>query len=81
MPSAQFPNDLIQLQCAWNRTYEALAVPRPRNVTVLRRQLHRLSVRLVWHPYFDAAPGGVPAGKTELRRRVRAYEQQEEGTS
>ncbi|WP_330458831.1 hypothetical protein OIB37_19230 [Streptomyces sp. NBC_00820] len=81
MPPTPFPYDLIQLQRAWNRTYEALAAPRPRNVTVLRRRLHHLSVRLLRHPYFASVPGGAPAARAELRRRARAYEQREKSAS
>ncbi|UUN28023.1 hypothetical protein [Streptomyces sp. FIT100] len=71
MPSASFPHDLIQLQRAWNRTYEALATPRARDVTALRRQLLQLSTRLFWHPYFEAPPNGRPATGAELRRQAR----------
>ncbi|WP_411143142.1 hypothetical protein [Streptomyces sp. x-80] len=77
MPSPHFPHDLVQLQHAWNRTYAALAVPRSHNVTALRRELQRLSVRLVWHPFFNSVSSGGPAARAELRRQVRAYEQSE----
>ncbi|WP_327259917.1 MULTISPECIES: hypothetical protein [unclassified Streptomyces] len=41
-----FPDDLVQTQPAWNATYDALAAPRPRDTTALRRRLLRLSGRL-----------------------------------
>ncbi|MET7286733.1 hypothetical protein [Streptomyces sp. NPDC005573] len=81
MPSASFPHDLIQLQRDWNHTYEALSAPRPRDRTMLRRRLHRLSVRLLQHPYFASVPGGAPAARTELRRQARAAEPRERAAS
>ncbi|TGA91891.1 hypothetical protein [Streptomyces sp. MZ04] len=77
MPSMTFPDDLVELQCAWTRTYDALATPRPRNTAALRRRLHRLSARLVSHPYWSAIPGGAPAARVELRRQARAVEERE----
>ncbi|MDX5564420.1 hypothetical protein PYK79_15315 [Streptomyces sp. ID05-04B] len=70
MDAIDFPDDLVQTQHAWNATYEALAAPRPRDTTALRRRLLRLSVRLAWHPYWNTAPS-VPAARTELRQLVR----------
>ncbi|MFF3208001.1 hypothetical protein [Streptomyces sp. NPDC002962] len=72
MDGTDFPDDLLQTQHAWNATYRALAAPRPRNVTALRRRLLRLSVRLWWHPYWTQGP----AGREELRRQGRALERQ-----
>lgn len=51
MDGTDLPDDLLRTQHAWNTPYRALATPRPRNVTALRRHLLRLSVRLWWHPY------------------------------
>ncbi|OXY87467.1 hypothetical protein BEK98_43855 [Streptomyces diastatochromogenes] len=39
MEHAPFPRDLIELQADWQRTYAALAVPRPVHTTALRRRL------------------------------------------
>ncbi|GGY13665.1 hypothetical protein GCM10010510_69640 [Streptomyces anandii JCM 4720] len=56
MDLTDFPDDLVQTQTAWNDTYQALAAPRPRNTTALRRRLLLLSVRL----------GGTPTGRRPL---------------
>jgi hypothetical protein len=56
MDVTDFPDDLVQTQAAWNATYDALAAPRPRDTTALRRRLLRLSVRLWWHPYWRPSP-------------------------
>jgi len=56
MDATNFPDDLVQTQAAWNATYAALAAPRPRETTTLRRRLLRRSVRLRWHPYWETAP-------------------------
>nr|WP_203605795.1 hypothetical protein [Streptomyces sp. SID8014] len=61
---------MVQTQAAWNATYDALAAPRPRDTTALRRRLLLLSVRLWWHPYWEMAPS-VPAARSELRQLVR----------
>ncbi|MFF8279696.1 hypothetical protein ACF05T_26895 [Streptomyces lateritius] len=66
-----FPDDLVQTQAAWNATYDALAAPRPRDTTALRRRLLLLSVRLCWHPYWETALS-VPAARSELRQMTRA---------
>ncbi|MFJ3365729.1 hypothetical protein [Streptomyces anthocyanicus] len=71
MDATDFPHDLVQTQAAWNATYDALAAPRPRDTTALRRRLLHLSVRLSWHPYWETAPS-VPAARSELRQLVRA---------
>lgn len=73
MDAIDFPDDLVRTQAAWNATYRALAVPRPRDTTALRRRLLRLSVRLWWHPRWTTtdAAGLVPAARTELRQIVR----------
>ncbi|MER8225371.1 hypothetical protein ABTZ58_33430 [Streptomyces sp. NPDC094143] len=39
MDVTNFPDDLVQTQAAWNATYQALAAPRPRDTTALRRRL------------------------------------------
>lgn len=73
MDATDFPDDLVQTQATWNVTYNALAGPRHRDTTALRRRLLRLSVRLWWHPHWttDAAAGSVPAARTELRQIAR----------
>ncbi|MFI0005772.1 hypothetical protein ACH4NR_37050 [Streptomyces globisporus] len=62
-----FPDDLIAAQREWHATYRALAVPRPRHATELRRRLLHLSVRIHWHPFWST-PAGPPAARVELRR-------------
>ncbi|MFE9674694.1 hypothetical protein ACFYO5_11340 [Streptomyces sp. NPDC006259] len=71
MDMTDFPDDLVQTQAAWNATYDALAAPRPRNTTALRRRLLLLSGRLWWHPYWETVPS-VPAARCELRQMARA---------
>ncbi|MFD8212535.1 hypothetical protein ACFV2U_02055 [Streptomyces sp. NPDC059697] len=70
MDSTDFPDDLVQMQHAWNAAYEALAAPRPGDITALRRRLLRLSVRLWWHPYWKSVTS-APAARTELRGPAR----------
>ncbi|MEU2770804.1 hypothetical protein ABZ628_29280 [Streptomyces diastaticus] len=72
MDPKDFPDDLVQTQAAWNTTYDALAAPRPRDTTVLRRRLLLLSGQLWWHPYWMTVPS-LPAARSELRRLVRAH--------
>ncbi|MFH9657469.1 hypothetical protein ACH4NF_03945 [Streptomyces sp. NPDC017248] len=71
MDATDFPDDLVQTQVAWNATYDALAAPRPRDTSALRRRLLLLSVRLRWHPYWQPAPS-VQAARHELRQLARA---------
>ncbi|MEV2258544.1 hypothetical protein AB0J13_07765 [Streptomyces anulatus] len=59
----------IHAQREWHDTYRALAVPRPRRATELRRRLLHLSVRLQWHPFWSTA-AGTPAARAELKRRT-----------
>lgn len=64
----------MQTQHAWNATYAALAAPHHSdNITALRRHLLRLSVRLWWHPYWNAARS-ASAARTDLRQLVRTRE-------
>ncbi|MGW2683617.1 hypothetical protein ACWC6I_10745 [Streptomyces sp. NPDC001414] len=74
MDATDFPDDLVQTQAAWNATYDALAAPRPRDTTALRRRLLLLSARLWWHPYpyWETAPF-VPAARSELRQLTRLH--------
>ncbi|MGC2997553.1 hypothetical protein ACPF8X_03890 [Streptomyces sp. G35A] len=72
MGETDFPDDLVQTQAVWNATYDALAAPRPRDTTALRRRLLLLSVRLWWHPYWETAPSVPAAARSELRQLVRA---------
>ncbi|MFZ4277913.1 hypothetical protein ACOZFM_34990 [Streptomyces arboris] len=65
-----FPDDLIHAQQQWHDTYRALAAPRPRRTTELRRRLLRLSVRIHWHPFWSTPAGRMPAGRVELRQRA-----------
>ncbi|MDR6974379.1 hypothetical protein J2X68_001057 [Streptomyces sp. 3330] len=76
MDAVDFPHDLVRLQADWFRVYDALAAPRPAHVTVLRRRLYALSVRLRWHPFWSQRTVAVPAARVELRRRGRALERQ-----
>ncbi|WP_030800032.1 hypothetical protein [Streptomyces sp. NRRL F-3273] len=63
-----FPDDLIAAQQAWHATYRALAAPRPRHATELRRRLLLLSVRIEWHPFWASPAGCPPAARVELHR-------------
>ncbi|MFE8974921.1 hypothetical protein ACFYM7_15985 [Streptomyces cyaneofuscatus] len=65
-----FPHDLIRAQQQWHDTYRALAEPRPRRTTELRRRLLLLSVRIHWHPYWTTPEGRTPAARVELRQRA-----------
>ncbi|MEU5289406.1 hypothetical protein AB0G97_36225 [Streptomyces sp. NPDC020755] len=71
MDATAFPDDLMQTQKAWNATYAALAVPRPRDTTALRGRLLLLSGRPWGHPYWETA-SSIPAARSELRQAVRA---------
>ncbi len=72
MDVTDFPDDLVQTQAAWHATYDALAEPRPRDTTALRRRLLLLSVRLRWHPYWETVPSAA-AARSELRHLARAH--------
>ncbi|WP_055560367.1 hypothetical protein [Streptomyces luridiscabiei] len=67
-----FPADLIHAQQEWHDTYRALAAPRPRRATELRRRLLALSVEIQWHPFWATAAGRAPAARVELRQRTAA---------
>ncbi|MEU9064035.1 hypothetical protein AB0D13_35605 [Streptomyces sp. NPDC048430] len=62
-----FPADLVQAQRDLNATYDALAAPRQRGNTALRRRMLLLSARIWWHPFWDTRPPGRLADRTELR--------------
>ncbi|NUL02915.1 hypothetical protein HRW07_06595 [Streptomyces lunaelactis] len=67
-----FPDDLVQIQRAWIRTYEELARRPPMaSTTALRRRLILLSCRLAAHPFWTEA-GRSPAARVELRHHARA---------
>ncbi|MFG2703164.1 hypothetical protein [Streptomyces sp. NPDC048386] len=69
-----FPEDLIAAQCAWDRTYRALADPARRGTTTaLRRRLLRLSVQVWWHPYWSTDSAG-PRDRVALRGQARELE-------
>ncbi|MEU5893597.1 hypothetical protein ABZ835_43290 [Streptomyces sp. NPDC047461] len=70
MERVDLPHDLVCLQAAWYRTYDALAAPRPARTAALRRRLYALSVRLRWHPYWTRT-AAVQAARAELRRQGR----------
>ncbi|MGW1684283.1 hypothetical protein ACWCPO_06970 [Streptomyces albidoflavus] len=72
MDVTDFPDDLVQTQAAWNATYDALAAPRPRDTSALRRRLLLLSAQLWWHPYWATAPS-LPRARSELRRLARTH--------
>lgn len=68
----RFPMDLVDLQEAWLRTYDALAtLPGEAATTALRRRLITLSCRLYAHPYWSV-PGRSRAAGTALRRQARS---------
>ncbi|MFI0020358.1 hypothetical protein [Streptomyces griseus] len=67
MDDLPFPDDLIRAQQEWHATYRALAVPRPRHATELRRRLLLLSVQIHWHPFWSTPAGWTPAARVELR--------------
>lgn len=72
MTSIRFPDDLLDLQAAWLRTYADLArLPARAGTAVLRRRLIGLSCRIAAHSFW-AAPGRSPAARVELRRQARA---------
>lgn len=77
MPHAAFPPDLVQAQRDWNRTY-ALLAEHQLHTTVLRCRLLDLSLRLVRHPFWATEQGRSPAARVELRRQVRAQEEEGE---
>jgi hypothetical protein len=67
-----FPDDLVQMQSDWIRTYEELARRSPvASNTALRRRLILLSCRLASHPFWTEA-GRSPAALAELRHHARA---------
>ncbi|MEU6702128.1 hypothetical protein [Streptomyces wuyuanensis] len=69
-----FPDDLVQIQRDWLRTYEALARCSPGvGTTVLRRRLIVESCRIARHPFW-AESGRSPAMWGELRRIARAHD-------
>lgn len=71
MEETPFPADLVRLQADWQRTYAALAAPRPVDNTALRRRLHTLSGQLLFHPYWSSSDR-LPGARVELRRQARA---------
>ncbi|MFE2500162.1 hypothetical protein [Streptomyces scopuliridis] len=73
-----FPQDLLQAQLEWTRTYEELAEPRSGNLTALRRRLLRLSRTIAGHPHVQARGGRAPVAWGELRRAARAHAQRGE---
>lgn len=65
-----FPDDLVQTQSDWLRTYEELSRRAPSvGTTALRRRLIDLSCRLDRHPFWTEAASG---SRGELRHRARA---------
>ncbi|MFJ2112429.1 hypothetical protein ACIOEX_11140 [Streptomyces sp. NPDC087850] len=76
-PPLPFPDDLIRVQLAWTRTYEALAA-HSGDAAVLRRRLIHLSSRIACHPFLATGPGRSPAVRVELRRAARAHAQRRE---
>ncbi|EHM25682.1 MULTISPECIES: hypothetical protein [Streptomyces] len=65
-----FPDDLIRAQREWHAICRALAVPRPRHATELRRRLLMLSVRIHWHPFWSTPAGWTPAARVALRQQA-----------
>ncbi|MET4646021.1 MULTISPECIES: hypothetical protein [Streptomyces] len=71
MEPTAFPQDLVQAQRDWIRTYEALAHPGLPHNTALRRRLLELSAQIWWHPFFATGAGRAPTARVELRRLAR----------
>lgn len=72
MQFIRFPSDLLVLQEAWLRTYEAMAAtPADTGTTTDRRRLIRLGRAIEAHPFW-AVPGRSTAARVELRRQARA---------
>ncbi|WP_326655641.1 hypothetical protein [Streptomyces sp. NBC_01750] len=72
MARNSFPDDLVQVQRDWIRTYEELAHRSPvADTTALRRRLILLSCSLAGHPFWTEA-GRPPAARVELRHHARA---------
>ncbi|MCZ1006813.1 hypothetical protein [Streptomyces lydicus] len=71
MQRPSFPEDLLAAQCAWDRTYRALADPARRGgTTVLRKRLLQLSVQVWWHPYWSSRGAGC-GERVALRVRAK----------
>lgn len=62
-----FPDDLVQAQRDWYRTYRHLADADVQQTAALRRTLLRLSVRIAEHPYWELKGNG-PAARMELKQ-------------
>ncbi|WP_329448565.1 hypothetical protein OG906_36330 (plasmid) [Streptomyces sp. NBC_01426] len=72
MARTPFPDDLVELQVQWLRTYRELArQPAEAGTAVLRRRLIILSCRIEAHAHW-AEPNRSRAGRVELRRLARA---------
>ena len=62
-----FPDDLIQLQDIWTRTYENLAgQPRGASTTAARRHLIQLSGLLMTHAYWSEP--GCPTAAWDMQK-------------
>lgn len=74
METVLYPDDLLQAQREWHRTYEALSgLPPTAGATALRRRLLLLSSRIARHPHWPAQRCSS-AARAELRRVVRAQD-------
>ncbi|MFD4139204.1 hypothetical protein [Streptomyces sp. NPDC058572] len=77
MARTGFPDDLVQMQSDWIRTYEELAGLSPAaGTTALRRRLILLSCRLAGHPFWSE-PGRSSTARAELRHRARTSSRME----
>ncbi|MEU1630700.1 hypothetical protein ABZ746_36590 [Streptomyces sp. NPDC020096] len=77
-----FPDDLIQAQRDWYAVYRQLAgVEHEAQMTVLRRALVQLSVRILTHAYWASLPGTAPAARLELKRAAWDALSQERATA
>ncbi|MDQ0945794.1 hypothetical protein [Streptomyces sp. V1I1] len=66
------PDDLVQTQSDWIRTYEELARRSPAaSTTALRRRLIHLSCHLAGHPFWTEADRS-PTARAELRHHAHA---------
>lgn len=71
-----FPHDLLQAQRDWYAVYAQLAdrttTSTAARTTTLRRRLHRLSVQVSTHPYWEAHTGRAPEARMALRQLARS---------
>lgn len=62
-----FPDDLLQAQVEWYRTYGQLADTSGTQTAALRRRLLQLSARIAGHPFWEQNSNG-PAARMALKQ-------------